>query len=81
MKSKVFLSSTLSTYDFLSLYTISLHNVTIKHNDLIELTCADPESFVIGGLTLTTFFSVDKGREDPNTTISGPLVARQRIAI
>ena len=33
-------------------------------------TYADPESVVIGGPTLTVFFSW-KGREDPNTTISG----------
>ena len=42
--------------------------------------CADPESFVSGGPTLT-FFLVDKGREDPNITISGPSSARQRNAI
>ena len=40
--------------------------------------CADPESFVRGGPTLTTFFfSVDEGREDQNTTISGPSSALQ----
>ena len=27
------------------------------------------------------FFLVDEGREDPNTTISGPSLARQRNAI
>ena len=32
--------------------------------------CGDPESFVKGGPTLTTLFLVDKGREDPSTTIS-----------
>ena len=36
------------------------------------LTCVDPESFVRGGPTLTMFFLVDEGREDPSTTISGP---------
>ena len=50
-------------------------------------TYADPESFVIEGPTLTTFFLVwllflllfflDEGIEDPNTTISGPSSARQ----
>ena len=47
-------------------------------------TYADPESYVIGGPTLTTFFLfcccfffVDEGIEDPNTTISGPSSARQ----
>ena len=34
---------------------------------------ADPESFVREGPTLTTFFLVDEGREDPHTTINGPL--------
>ena len=35
------------------------------------LACADPESFVGGGPTLTTFFLVDKGRYHPNTTKNG----------
>ena len=34
--------------------------------------CMDPESFVRGGPTLTLFFLVDKGKEDLNTTKSGP---------
>ena len=45
-----------------------------------------PESFVCPGgggggggcPNLTTFFLVDDGIEDPNTTISGPSLARQR---
>ena len=36
--------------------------------------------FCQGGPTVT-FFLVDEGREDPNTTISGPSSARQRSAI
>ena len=36
--------------------------------------CADPESFVRGGPTLTAFFSVDEGREYPNTTKSGAII-------
>ena len=40
--------------------------------------CADPESFVRGGPTLTTFFCSsflgDEEREDPNTTKSGPIM-------
>ena len=43
--------------------------------------CADPDSFVRGGSTLTFFllcFLVDEGREGPNTTIGGPSSARQR---
>ena len=43
--------------------------------------CADPDSFARGGPALTTFFLVDEGRKDPNTTISGPSSARQRNAI
>ena len=42
--------------------------------------CADPESYARGGPTLT-FFLVDEGREDQNTTIGGPSSARQRNAI
>ena len=41
--------------------------------------CADPETFVRGGQTLT-FFN-DWGIENPNTTRSGPLSSRQRNAI
>ena len=48
-------------------------------------TCADPESFVIGGPTLTTFFFVvlfflDEGVEDPNTFFWRATSARQRNA-
>ena len=43
-------------------------------------TCSDPESFATGGPTLTIYL-VDEGRKDPNTTISGPLLARQGKAI
>ena len=45
-------------------------------------SCADPEGFVRGDPTLTTFvFKVDKEREDPRPTLSGPSSARQRNAI
>ena len=51
--------------------------------------CADPESFVRGvQLQLFLFFSFfffffffDEGRKYSNTTISGPLMARQRNTI
>ena len=43
-------------------------------------SCADPERFVRGGPTLTSCL-VDEGREDPNTTLSGPSSARQQIDI
>ena len=44
------------------------HYHKVRYN---SVTCADPESFVRGGLPLTGIF-VDKGRKDPNTTISRP---------
>ena len=47
-------------------------------------TCADPESFIRGGPTLTFFFVFvlgDEGREDPNTTEGESSSARQRNAI
>ena len=41
----------------------------------------DPESFDRGGLLLTMFlFLVYESREDPNITISGPSLVRQRNA-
>ena len=40
----------------------------------------DPESFVRRGSTFGVFL-VNEGMGDPNTTISGPLSARQRSAI
>ena len=43
-------------------------------------TCTDPESVFRGGPIFYVFL-VDKGREDPNTNISGPSSARQRNAI
>ena len=42
-------------------------------------TCADPESFVKGGPTLTTFIRGD--RIQTNTTKSGTSSARQQNAI
>ena len=55
---------------------------------LNHLSCADPEIFVRGGITLTidnvflvVFLVDDDGREDPNTTKNGPSLARQRNAI
>ena len=44
--------------------------------------CADPEIYIRGGPTLTsTFFLIDEGREDQNTTTVGRPSARQRNAI
>ena len=48
---------------------------------LSDVSCVDPERFVGGGPTLTTFFLVDEGRDDPNTTTSKPSSARQQKAI
>ena len=42
--------------------------IKIRNNDF---ACADQESFVKRGPTLTTYLD-DKGREDPNTTMIGP---------
>ena len=45
-------------------------------------SCVDLESYIRGDSTLTKFFLlVEEGREVPNTTISGPLLARKRSAI
>ena len=46
-------------------------------------SCQDPESFVRGDPTLSTFFFyiIDEGREDLSTIISGPSSARQQNAI
>ena len=44
-------------------------------------TCADPESFDRRGPALTRLFLVHEGRKDPDSTISGPLLPRQRNAI
>ena len=42
--------------------------------NLSKISCADPESFIRGGPTLTFFvcYLVDEGREDPNITIRWP---------
>ena len=43
---------------------------------------AQIQKFLSEGVQLgQVFFIVDKGREDPSTTISGPLLARQRNTI
>ena len=43
-------------------------------NIVLSRACADPENYVRGSPTLTTFF-FSEGREDQNTTISGQSVA------
>ena len=51
-------------------------------NPIYDIACfVDPERFVRGGPTLITFYLVDEGIEDPNVTINGPSLARQRNAI
>ena len=50
----------------------------------VQSACADPESCVREGPTLTTFFYfflVEEGRDDPNSTVNGPLSARQQNTI
>ena len=49
-------------------------DLTITAQDV--LPCADPENYVSGGPTLTSFFLVDEGRD----TISEPTSACQRNA-
>ena len=58
----------------------------IANNQKLCNSCADPESFSRGGLTLTSFFFFFffffyEGRKDPNTTISGLSSARRQNAI
>ena len=54
---------------------------------VLSQSCADPESSVREGGPIVFFllflklFSLDEGREDPNTTKSGPSLASQRSAI
>ena len=43
--------------------------------------CADSESFVRWSNFDAVFFKLYEGRKDPNTTISGPSLVRQRNAI
>ena len=50
--------------------TTHMHN--LSEPSLLAYACVDVESFVRGGPTLTLFFLIDVGREDPNTTVSGP---------
>ena len=48
-----------------------------------QSTCADPESFVRGGPTLTTFLEGGGGGgrgKDPNTTLGGPASFKWRFA-
>ena len=49
--------------------------------ELTPIACADPDSLVRGGPSMTSFFFfcfffflVDEGREDPNSTLIGSLV-------
>ena len=51
-----------------------LQNIQVN-NLFRSIPCADPESFVRGGPSLTKFLSLHEGREDLNTTISEPLSA------
>ena len=63
---------------------VRLFFIVVLHQLFEKRTCADQESFVREGPTLTTIFIfilVDEGREDPSTTISGPSSTRQRNAI
>ena len=67
------------TFIVLAVVLLSVFFVSSSRCNEYDLPCADPESFVRGGPTLTTFL-VDEGREDQSTTISGSLLVRQRNA-
>ena len=59
----------------------SQHSVSSHHWPSSETlhSCADTESFVRGGPTMTRLFVLlDERREDPNTTKYGQSSARQR---
>ena len=60
-------------------------SLTKASNYGADQSCVDPENFVRGGPTLTvfffSFFLVDEGWVDSNSTISRPSLARQRNAI
>ena len=62
-------------YRHMDVWKFSLLKTTILVS--ILYTCREQESFVLDNV----FFLVDKGREDPSTTISMPLSDRQRKAI
>ena len=49
--------------------------------ELKLLLMREPRKFRKRGSNFDIVFLVDEGREDPNTTISGPLSARQRNTI
>ena len=61
-------------------YAIDFRNLAVPQK-IGAYTCADTESFVRGGPTLTKFFKVDEGREDSSATISRLSLTRQRNAI
>ena len=50
----------------------------LGHQKNVDISCADPENFVRGSPTLTafflSFFLVDKGKEDLNTTIRRAII-------
>ena len=74
-----------STMEYMSIYFLSDECPTLvphPYPSFGMISCADPENFVRGGPTLTTFFFlIDEGSVDPNSTISGPSMAHQRNTI
>ena len=46
-----------------------------------NIPCTDPGRFVRGSPTLTTLFLADEGKDDPNTTISGPYIESGLVAL
>ena len=49
----------------------------VDNTSMKMVICADPERCFRGGPTWTMDIFSDKGKEDPNTTISGPPSAHQ----
>ena len=61
-------------------HTIKINQITAVAAATETTACADLNSFVREGPTLTCFL-IDEGRKDQNTTLSGPSSARQQNAI
>ena len=58
------------------LLVLKLTAPAVERHSILTLVMRGSRKFCQGGPTLTTFFLIDRGREDPNTDISGPSSAR-----
>ena len=58
-----------------SVFILYFENFSLLfYEDITPNVYVDPDSFVRGGSTLTTFFLVDEGRKDPNTPLRGYII-------